>query len=56
MTDMEYWATCSNCAWTWGPGSEDDGNAAALEHQEQTGHEAHVSAGGDTLDPPGDEP
>ncbi len=54
MDGMEYWVTCSNCAWAWGPGSEDDANVATLEHQEETGHEANVSAGG-VSDPPGDE-
>jgi hypothetical protein len=45
MEDREYWDTCENCGWSWGPGSEEDANAAALEHQEQTGHQAHASAG-----------
>jgi hypothetical protein len=45
MGDREYWDTCENCAWSWGPGPEEDANAAALEHQEQTGHQAHASAG-----------
>jgi hypothetical protein len=53
MEDMEYWVTCSNCAWSWGPGSEDDATAAALEHHEETGHEANVSAGG-AATPPAD--
>jgi hypothetical protein len=44
MGEMEYWVTCPSCAWSWGPGSEDDAKAAALEHQEETGHEANVSA------------
>jgi hypothetical protein len=52
MADREYWDTCENCAWSWGPGSEEDANAAALEHQEQTGHQAHASAGGVDTDPP----
>jgi hypothetical protein len=49
---MEQWVTCSNCGWSWGPGSEEDANAAALEHHEETGHEANVSAGGDAIAPP----
>ena len=52
MEDLEYWVTCSNCAWAWGPGSEDDANAAALEHHEGTGHETNVSAGGINTNPP----
>ena len=45
MGDMEFWGTCENCAWSWGPGSEEDANAATLEHQEQTGHQAKASSG-----------
>jgi hypothetical protein len=44
VTDTECWVTCSNCGWAWGPGSKDEANEAALEHQEETGHEANVSA------------
>jgi hypothetical protein len=52
MEEREFWHTCEHCAWSWGPGSEDDANAAALEHQEQTGHVASASSGGvDALAP-----
>ena len=56
MADREYWDTCENCAWSWGPGSKEDADAAALEHQEQTGHQANASAGGVDPHPPGDTP
>jgi hypothetical protein len=56
VNDREYWVTCSNCAWTWGPGPQDDANAAALAHHEETGHEANVSAGDTVALPPDDEP
>ncbi len=45
MADREYWGICGNCAWSAGPGPEEEISAAALEHQEQTGHEAKASAG-----------
>jgi hypothetical protein len=54
MEDREYWDTCENCAWSWGPGPEEEANAAALEHQEQTGHQAHASAGEVDTRPPSD--
>jgi hypothetical protein len=53
---VEYWATCSNCHWSWGPGSEDEANAATLEHSEQTGHQTTESPGGTDTSPPGHEP
>ena len=56
MADREYWDTCENCAWSWGPGPEAEAEAAALEHQEQTGHQAHASAGEVDTHPPGDQP
>jgi hypothetical protein len=56
MEDMEYWTSVGTPPGRGGPGSEDEANAAALEHQEETGHEANVSAGGVDTYPPGDKP
>ncbi|MEO8422495.1 MAG: hypothetical protein ABI595_01130 [Actinomycetota bacterium] len=56
MEEREYWDTCENCSWSWGPGSEEEADAAALEHQEQTGHQAKASAGEVDAHAPDDTP